>query len=408
MLLSAVIICCMIVANAEPPLNSYSFTGDSNGYDYGNTVTSNGYLGSKDGYQNGGGSFYGTGDINHKLSSHVGSHSLINIGNQAGIGGSDVGNSYNGYSANDHGNEYAGYANIYGNSASESNTTPNRATSTLRGYIGANNNGESTFNAYSSDSINKDSDFGQYAAASSSSSKKIPAYLGFSRPTRVPDNYPEGSADNGSQGYRGSESDHIYAPYSSGGLTSEYLFGKQKNDPLNLKGGNKYSGVYSIPSETRYTRGNTGHVIYNRDVPSFVLGGSRLSSLFSKAPGIYSSTKSNKYGSKYLSRYAPNSEVTYVSRERDNYYMPYGKGGRKVIVIKDNNPSYTGRVYSDEPLYAGSDSSYIRSKSGFANGYSASPNFDGYTGSSSYDDSSTMIRRYRTSSGPMFIKPIYA
>lgn len=367
-------------------------------------------MGSKDSYQNGG-SFYGAADTNHKLSNHDSSHSLINVGSQGNIGGGDVGNSYNGYSANDHGNEYAGYSNTYENTASESYNIPTRATAVpLRGYIGGNNNGESTFNAYSGDSAQKESEFAQYAATSSSN-KRIPAYPGYARPTRVSENYPEGSVNSGVQGYHGSSSgsssysasDHIYAPYSPDGLTSEYSFGKQKNDPLNLKGGNKYSGVFSIPSETRYTRGNAGHVSYNRDIPSFMSASSGLDGHFSKAHGaIYSSGKPSKYSYKYSSRYAPNSGVTYMSRERDGYYVPYGKGSGKVIVIKDNNPSYTGRVYSDEPLYAGSNG--YKSKNGFASGYSASPNFDGYTGS--YDDGPTILRRYR--SGPVFLqKPIY-
>ncbi|KYQ60462.1 hypothetical protein ALC60_00445, partial [Trachymyrmex zeteki] len=336
----------------------YSFTGGSNGYDYSNTVTSNGYLGSKDSYRNGG-SFYGVGDINHKLPNHVGTHSLINIGNQeyqSSIGGNDAGNSYNGYSANDQGNEYAGYSNNYENSASESYTKPTYPT-----------------------------------------------------PTRISDNYPESSTINGVQGYLESsgsssysESDHIYSPYSPGGLTSEYSFGKQKNDPLNLKGGNKYSGIYSISSGTRYTRGNPVHVSFNRDVPSFISGDSGLSSHFPKAHNTYSSGKLNKHGYK-LSRYTPNSSATYVSRERDGYYTPYGKGGGKVIIIKNNNPNYTGRVYSDDPLYAGSNGGY-RSKSGFANGFSASSNFDGYTGSSNYNDGPTVLRRYRASGGPVFVQ----
>ncbi|XP_011703441.1 PREDICTED: probable ATP-dependent RNA helicase ddx17 [Wasmannia auropunctata] len=425
MLLSAVIICCVIVANAEQPLNSYSYTGDSNGYDYSNTVTSNGYFGAKTSYQNDG-SFYGAGDTNHKLSNPASGHSF-NIGNQGGIGGSDVGNSYNGYSANDQGNDqYAGYSNTYENSASESYSSPTRTASVpLRGYIGANNNGESTFNAYSSDSVHKDSDFSQYAAASSSSnsgsssSKRIPAYPGYSRPTRVSDNYSEGSADSGVQAaYHGlssgassySESDHVYAPYSPGGLTSEYSFGKQKIDPLNLKGGNRYSGIYASPSETRYTRGNSGHVSYNRGVPSFMSGASGLGGHFSKVHNIlrdtYPSGKPGKYIYKHLSRYAPNNGVTYLSGERDGYYAPYGKGSGKVFVIKNNSPSYNGRVYSDEPIYAGSNS--YRSKSFAPNGYSAAANFDGYPGSRSYDDDPAIIRQYRTSGGPIFMqKPLY-
>jgi len=132
-------------------------------------------------------------------------------------------------------------------------------------------------------------------------------------------------------------------------------------------------------------------------------GSSGLSSPF-KAHGIYSSGKPSKYGYKYLSRYAPNSGVTYLSRERDGYYVPYGKNSGKIIVIKDNSPS---RVYSKEPLYAGSNINY-RSKSGFANGFSASSNFDGYTGSSNYDDGPAILRRYRTSGSPMFVqKSIY-
>ncbi|KYN18510.1 PREDICTED: uncharacterized protein DDB_G0271670-like [Trachymyrmex cornetzi] len=435
MLLSAVVICyCMIAANAEPlkpPLNSYSFTSGINGYDYNgysNAAASNGYLGSKDSYRNDG-SFYGafTGDINHKLPNHVGAHSLINIGNQghqSSIGGNDVGNSYNGYSANDQGNEYAGYSNTYENSASEPYTKPTYPTSSpLRGHIDANNNGESIFNAYASDSTHKDSDFGQYTASSSSSSsdsssssssssnsnKRIPAYSGYSRPTRISDNYPESSTDNGIQGYLDSsgsssysESDHIYSPYSPGGLTSEHSFGKQKNDPLNLKGGNKHSGgIYLIPSGTRYTRGNPGHVSFNRDVPSFISGDSGLSSHFSQPHGIYSSGKLNKYGYK-LSRYTPNSSATYVPRERDGYYTPYSKGSGKVIIIKNNKPNYAGRVYSEDPIYAGSNGGY-RSKS-FANGFSASSNFDGYTGSSNlYNDGPTVPRRYRMVS-PVFVQ----
>ncbi|XP_011863086.1 PREDICTED: prisilkin-39-like [Vollenhovia emeryi] len=418
MLLSAVIICCMAAANAESSLNSYSFTGDGNAYDYSNTVASNGYLGSKDGYQTSG-SFYGAGDTNHKLSNHVGGHSLINVGSQGSLGGGDVGNSYNGYSASDQGNEYAGYSSGYESPAGESYSTSTRATATpLRGYISGNNNGEPTFNAYNpSDSVHKDADFGQYAASSSTSSKRVPAYPVYTRPTRVSDNYPEGTADSGVQGYHGgssgassySESEHVYAPYSPGGQASEYSFGKQKNEPLNLKGGgSKYSGVFSIPSETRYTRGNAGHLSYNRDVPSFVSAGSAPGSYFPKvAHGSYSPGKPSKYGYKHLSRYAPNSDVTYMSRERDGYYMPYGKGGGKFIVIKDNSPSYPGRVYADEPIYAASNGGY-RSKSGFANGYSVLSNFPGYTGSSSYDDGPTVLRRYRAS-GPMFLqRPIYA
>ncbi|KAL0107041.1 hypothetical protein PUN28_015534 [Cardiocondyla obscurior] len=411
MLLSAVIICIISIANAEPPLNSYSFTGDNSGYDYANTVASNGYFGSKDGYQNSG-SFYGAGDSNSKLANHVSGHSLINVGSQGNVGGGDVGNSHSGYAVNDRGNEYAGYSNTYENTASETYNTPIRATSMpLRGYVGGNNNGEA-FNAYSSDLIQKDSDFSQYATSSSVSNKRIPAFPGYSRPTRVSENYPDASVDSDAQGYHSSpgsssysESDNIYAPYSLGGPISEFSFGKLKNDPLNLKGGNKYSGVYSVPSETRFTRGNAGSVSYNRDVPSFVSGASGLGNHFSKPHGIYSSVKPSKYGHKSSSRYAPNSSVTYVSRERDGYYnMPYGKGSGKVIIIKNNSPSYTGRVYSDEPLYADG----YRSKNNFANGYSASPNFDGYTSSSSYDGGPTVLRRYRAS-GPIFLqKPIYS
>jgi len=105
-----------------------------------------------------------------------------------------------------------------------------------------------------------------------------------------------------------------------------------------------------------------------------------------------------------LSRYAPNSGATY-SRERNGYYAPYGKDSRKIIIIKDGRPNYTGRIYSDESGYASSNGSY-RSKSGtFMNGYSAS-NFDAYSGgssSSNYNDNPTVSRRYRISS-PMLVK----
>ncbi|KAM0736261.1 hypothetical protein ACS0PU_010222 [Formica fusca] len=411
LLLRAVIICCTIVVNAEPPLNSYSFTGDSNGYDYSNAVTNNAYLRSKNSYQNDG-NFYGAGDDSHKLSD-VSSSSLINVGNQGSVGG-DIGNNYNGYAANNHRDEYAGYSNTYENSDSDSYTSPTRAaTNTLfSGYSNSNNNADSTFNAYSSGPVYKDSDFSQYATSSSSSSnKRVPTYSEYSRP--AVENY-SGNINSDVQGYRGSssslsysESDHAYPPYLPGGLTSEYSFGKQKDVPYNLKGSNKYSDIYSIPSEMRFTRGNGGHVSHNYDVSPYI-SGSRPNNHFSKAhsSGIYSTGKPNKYSYKYLSRYAPNSGASYSARERDGYYVPYGKDSRKIIVIKDSRPNYThtGRIYSNEPGYAGSNGAY-RSKSGaFMNGYSTSSNFDAYSGSSNYNDNPTASRRYRISGSPMLVK----
>ncbi|XP_029160102.1 uncharacterized protein DDB_G0283357-like [Nylanderia fulva] len=413
MLLRAVIICCAIVVNAEPPLNSYSFTRNNNGYDLSNTVTNNAYLRSKNSYQNDG-NFYGAGDGNHKLSD-VSSHSLINVGNQAGSIGSDIGSNYNGYTASNHRDEYTGYSNIYENPNSDSYTSSTRtATNTLfSGYSNPNNNAESTLNAYSNDPIHKDSDFGQYTASSSSNSKKVPAYSEFSN--AAIENYSGDSVNSDLQGYRGSsgsssysESDQVYPSYLSGGLTSEYPFGKQKDIPYNLKGSNKYSDIFSsIPfaPDTRFTRGNTGYVSPNQDVPSYI-SASRPNSYFSKAPSsaIYSTGKPNKYY-KYLSRYAPNSGVTYLSRERDGYHVPYGKDSRKIIIIKDSRPpNYSSRIYSDESSYAGS-SGYRSKSGGFMNGYSTSPNFDAYSGSSSnYNDNPTVSRRYRISGNPMLVK----
>ncbi|XP_012219447.1 probable ATP-dependent RNA helicase ddx17 [Linepithema humile] len=401
MLLSAVIICCVIVANAEPPLNSYSYTGDSNGYDY-NTVTNNGYLSSKDSYQNSG-NFYGAGDTSHKLSNHIGGHSLINAGNQGSIGG-DVGNSYKGYSANEQGSEYGGYSNPYENSENSDSYTRTVTSTPFRGYSGSNS-GESTFNAYSSGpAAHKDTDFGQYASSSSSNSKRIPAFPGYPRP--ILENYPEGSDHSNVQGYHGSsgssypESDHAFSPYSPSGL--EYSFGKQKDEPY--KGGNKYSDVYSIPSETRYTRGNAGHASHNHDVPPYISSSGpsgHLLKMHGSGNVWYSSGKPGKYSYKYLSRYAPNTGVTYLSRDRDGYYTPFNKGGGKLIIIKDTRPSYAGgHVYSDEPSYAGG----YRSKSA---GYATSPNFSGYSGNSSYDDGPAMLRRYRNAGGLLLQKAVY-
>ncbi|XP_050460640.1 probable serine/threonine-protein kinase clkA [Cataglyphis hispanica] len=412
MLLKTVIICCTIVVNAEPPLNSYSFTGDSNVYDYSNTVTNNPYLRSKNSYQNDG-NFYGAGDDSHKLSDHVSSSSLINIGSQGSIEG-NVGNNYNGYATNNHRDEYAGYSNIYENSDSNSYASSTHATTNtlFNGYSNSNNNADSTFNTYSSGPIYKDSDFGQYVASSSSSSnKKVPAYSEYSRP--AVENYSGDTVNSNVQGYRGSsssssysESDHVYPPYLPGGLTSEYSFGKQKDVPYNLKGSNKYSDIYSIPSEMRFTRGNAGHVSHNYDVSPYT-SGSRPSNHFSKAysSGIYSTGKPNKYSYKYLSRYAPNSGVSYSTRERDGYYVPYGKDSRKIILIKDSRPSYTHTgIYSNESGYTGNS---YRSKSGaFMNGYPTSSNFDAYQSggsSSNYNDNPTVSRRYRTSGNPMLV-----
>ncbi|XP_020289131.1 probable serine/threonine-protein kinase clkA [Pseudomyrmex gracilis] len=419
MLLGAVIVCCAIIVNAESPLNSHSYTGDSNGYDYSNTGTNNGYLGSKDSYQNGG-HFYAGG--NHEVSNYVGGQSsLINpVDNQGNI----EGDSYSGYSSsnNNHESEYAGYSNTYENSNSDSYILSTRATPTsFRGY--SNNNGDSGFKPYPSDSsIYKDSDFGnQYATGSTSvNSKRIPYSAGYSRPTTLK-NYHKGSVDSESlQGYHDStdvssysENDHVYSSYLPDNLAGEHSFGKQRDGPYGLKSGGKYGNVYPTPSETRYTRGNTGnvgnvagHASYNHDIPSYA---SRPSNYVSKTPGVYiSSGKPNKYYgySKYLTRHAPNSGMTYyLSRDRDDYYAPssYGKSTGKVLIIKNNRPGYDGgHVYNDEPLY----SSGYRSKSGgLVTGYPASPTFDGYNaGGNGYDDSSTLTRRYRNSGVPMLVQ----
>lgn len=275
--------------------------------------------------------------------------------------------------------------------------------SPFRGYSGSN--GESTFNTYSSGSAaqHKDTDFGQYAS-SNSNSKRIPAFPGYSRP--ILENYPEGSDHNNVQGYHGSshsESDHAFSPYSPAGL--EYSFGKQKDELY--KGSNKYSDTYSIPSETRYTRGNAGHAghaNHNHDLSPYI-SSSGLSGYFPKTHGSanvwYSSGKPGKYSYKYLSRYAPNT-VTYLSRERDGYYTPFNKGGGKLIIIKDTRPSYAGgHMYSDEPSYAVSG---YRSRN---TGYATSSNFDGYSGNSSYDDGPTMLRRYRNTGGLLLQKAVY-
>lgn len=397
----------------------YSRAEDNNGYDYSNTVSNNGYLGSRSSYQNDG-SFYSAGDTSNKLSNHISSHSLINSGNQASVVGGNAENVYGKYPVNDRESEYAGYSKTYETPDSESyDAAAHAASIAFGGYSGSSNNAESLFNAYSG-SVHKDSDFGQYAAGSSSSSQRMPSYPSYPlypRPT-VLESYSEGAADTGDiqEGYRGSsntpsyaESDRVvYRPYSpDGGPVSEYSFGKQKNSLHNLKGSNKYGDIYSMPTETRYTRGHA--MTHNRDVPPYVSGsasGSRLSKVYGAAAGIYSSGKPYKYGHKYLSRYAPNSGLAYLSRERDGHYVSYGKGNGKIIIIKDGRPNYfgdsdSGHVYSDESLYAG-----YRSKSG---GYSASPNFDRYSRAGSNNDNGPiMLRRYRTTGGNMIVqKTVY-
>jgi len=322
-----------------------------------------------------------------------------------------VGSNYNGYSANDHGSEYAGYSNTYENSDRNTYSLPTRATPTsFKGYSDHNNKLNLAFNAYSSGIAQQDSDFGQYK---SNNNKRIPAYSGYSNPA-VLEHYTEDS-DSDTRGYHDSpdsanysENDQIYPPYSSGEPTSEYSFGKQKGSPYNFnKGHNKYSDVYPTASETRYTRGNAARVNHNRDVPSY-LPDSRANGQFLKAHGMSStyaaSEKPSKYSYKYISRYAPNSGLTYLSRERDAYYTPYGKGSGKIIIIKEKRPSH---AYS-EPSYA--DNGYRSKNSGFMSGYSTLSNFDGYGGSSSnYNDGANMPRRYRYAGGPMILqKTVYS
>lgn len=384
----------------------YSFTGDSNGYDYSNTAANNGYLGSKDSYQG----FYGAGDTTQKLSNHISTHSLIND-NQANIA-SDTRSGYNGYSASDHGSEYAGYSNTYENVDGDSYLLSTHSTpSPFRGYSSArNNNRDRAFNAYSSSAVHHtDTDFGRYGN-NENTHKRMRTYSGYPK-TTVIENYPEDS-DSDAQGYHDSSdsssysavNDQVYPAYSSRGPTSEYSFVKQKGTaPYSLKGQNKYGDVYPA-SETRYTRGNVAHVSQNRDVSPY-LSDSRPSGQFYKTHGAssaYTSGKpSTKYNYKYSSRYAPNSGMSYLSRERDAYYSPYGKGSGKIVMIKDNRPSYAGHAYS-EPTY---DNGGHRSKSnGFPGSYSTTSNFDGYgANNSNYDEGPTVPRRYRYAGGPMIL-----
>lgn len=394
----------------------YSLTGDNNGYDYSNGVNNNGYLGSRDNYQNDE-NFYGaTGDVSNKLSSHIGSHLLINGDNQGGVG-SDAGNGYDKYSANDHGSEYAGYYKGYENpdGGDSYNAAAHSASSAqFGGYSGSNNNGESTFNAYSSGSTHKDSDFGQYAAGGSGNNQRLPlSYLGYLRLAAL-ENYPETTADSDVQRYQqqGSsgapsyaDSNRAYPPYSPNDSTNE--FGKQKNQLYNLKGGNKYRDIYSaIPTEMRYTRGHaTSHT---RDATPY-LPGPASSTHLSKTYGsnVYSSGKPYKYGYKYLSRYGPNSGATYSSRERDGHYASYNKGNGKIVLMKDGKLNYFagGPFYADEPLYAGGSAGYRSKSGGYTSAGGLSNNYDRYSGAgNNYDDGLVMLRRYRTNGGHMIMQ----
>lgn len=394
----------------------FSLTGDNNEYDYSNTVSNNGYIGSKDSYLNSE-HFYNDKDVDHKLSNHIGSYSLINGGNQ-GSTGSDMGTSYSKYTVNDHGGDYSGYSKTYENSNSDSYSLSNHAASiAFRGYPDFSNNAEANFNTYSGGSAHKDSDFGQYAAGSNSNSQKILPYAGYAKPIML-ENYSENIANSEvrAQGYHGStnapsysESDHVYSPYPPVGPVGEYPFGKQKDSLYgNLKDSSKYNDIRSMPTETRYTRENMGYSGQNRGTSSPYVSGSGYLSKMHGSGVYYSAGKPYKYGYKYMSRYAPNSGVTYLTR--DSHYIPYGKSSGKVIIIKDNRPNYAS-VYSDE-RYIGAGGGYRNKNSGFisASGYSASPNFDGYSNTgSNYNEGPVIPRRYRASGGPMFLqKTIYS
>lgn len=398
----------------------YSLTGDNNGYDYSNAdysnadysnaVANNGYFGSKDSYVNSG-SFYNNRDTGHKLSNHVGSHSLINGGNQGSIG-SDIGNGYK-YPVNEQADDYSGYLKTYENPDSDSHSLSSHATSVpFKGYSGSNNHAETSFTAYSGGSVHKDSDFGQYAAGSSSNGQRVAPYPGYARPLML-DNYSD--SDVRAQGYHGSsggssisESEHAYFPYPSAGPAGEYPFGKQKDGPYgSSKGGNKYNDIHSVPSETRYTRGNAGHSAHNHGTSSPYLPG--YSSKTHGSGVYYSAGKPYKYGHKYSARHVPNSGGTYLTRERDaGHYASYGKGGAKFIIIKDGRRSYAS-VYPDQSAHVGGTGGGYRSKSGaFVNAAGYSANFDGYGGN--HDDVGlTIPRRYRTGGGPMLLqKTVYS
>ncbi|XP_078039575.1 uncharacterized protein LOC144471420 [Augochlora pura] len=424
--LKTVIFGSILLVRAEPPVTSYSITGD-NAFEYNSNII-------KDGHR----------ENTELYSAGTSGHSLSNGRSQTSLEESLRGNSYSGFSQNAHNPGFQGFSsNVRDNLGASSYFMNDPIQSSFESYANANNNnnnGDSTFGGYAQSMDQTGSEFGQ-AMSFSNSKHKSPEYMRFS------DNLP-GATNTGnfpgltseSSPFRDYSTDafrsHTTATggYMDGDQTftrelpsllnspsTDYSYGKHKESVFGAGNGKYANDVYSLHPETRYVRGSHGNgardYVSSMYLPmsassSTLLGNLRGTSDVSQY-GTVSTGKYSKYN-KYLGDYALNAGFNYLSKEPEpdysfgNYgnYGNYGKG--KATTFKDSRPgSYSAQSYLGDraPSYSTKSAanykgkpSYISYPGSSSAAYATMPSLHGAYNGNSYADSH-MLRRYRSSSG---------
>ncbi|XP_076644261.1 uncharacterized protein LOC143354233 [Halictus rubicundus] len=418
--LNAVILGSILLARAEPPVTSYSITGD-NAFEYNSNIIKDGQRENTDYYSGSGSS----------------GHSLNNARSQSSLEDSLRGNSYNGFSQNTQNSGFQGFssnARDYRDNLGASTYFMNDPVvqSTFDSYTSVNtnnnnnnnNNGDSSFAGYTQSVDQTGSEFNQF----SNVKHKSPGYTRFADNLSGATNtgsFPELTSESSS--FRDYSADafrsHIAGGYVEGdqafnrepsslfnGPSTDYSYGKHKESMFGAGNGNKYANdVYSLHPETRYVRGNHGNG--GRDYVSSMYVPMSASSLLGNLRGTsdpYGSGKYSKYN-KYLGDYAG---LNYLSKDPEPDYSlgNYGKGKvaatATATAFKESRPNgYTAQSYLSGPSHltkiAGSykgKPSYMSYSSSSPVGYATMPSLHGTYNGNSYTDS-PMLRRYRSSSG---------
>nr|XP_033329329.1 stress protein DDR48-like [Megalopta genalis] len=428
--LKAVIFGSILLVRAEPPVTSYSITGD-NAFEYNSNIIKDGHRENTD--------FYSAGTSGQSLS---------NGRSQPSLEDSLRGSSYSGFSQNAHNPGYQGFSSNARDSLGASSYFMNDPIqSSFESYTNANNNnnnnGDSTFSGYAQSMDQAGSEFNQ-AMSFSSGKHKSPEYMRFS------DNLPGATStgsfpgltsesssfrDYSADAFRGHttatggymDGDQTFTREPSSLLNSpstDYSYGKHKESVFGAGSGKYANDVYSLHPENRYVRGSHGNGARDYVSPMYLPMSAGSSTLLNNLRGTSdlsqygtaSTANTGKYSkyNKYLGDYALNAGYNYLSKEPEpdysfgNYgnYGNYGKG--KTTAFKDSRPSsYNAQAYLGDraPSYPTKTAVSYKGKPGYISysgsssaAYATMPSLHGTYNSNSYTDS-PILRRYRSSSG---------
>ncbi|XP_034187896.1 uncharacterized protein LOC117607838 [Osmia lignaria lignaria] len=405
--LSAVILCCVLLARAEPPVTSYSITGDNNGYEYNSNIINGAYIAGKEGHRETA-DFYSGGNNGH---------SLTTSRNQGNLEESLRSNSY-AFSPTSHNTGYSEYSgSTRDNLASSPYLVSNPAQSNYETYTSSSVNGDSNFESYTQGTDQASSDFNQFSSKPKTSAfmrfaDSLPgasSTVGYSELGSEGSSFKEYSGDSfrGHTSQRGyMDGDQVFHREPSSSFNSpshDYSYSQQKDGMFGMGGGSKYvNDIYPFHSDTRYVRGNHGAMgspVYVSSSAHSPFSGMRGSS------GPYGSGKYSKYN-KYMGEYTPGGGLNYLSKDQDVDYLfsHYGKGSGKLVPFKETRPSsYGSQAYVAGPSYINkiigihkSKPSYMSYSNGSPVGYSSMSNLHGSFSGNSYSDN-PLLRRYRSS-----------